>query len=66
MKTEAKAIIIAYLKKNNVKKIQVGGSFPSLTQASRRSCDYDKLKELNPTLYKQVISEGSYEKFNLK
>lgn len=65
IKDDAKLIIIAWLKKNGVKKIRVGDSVPTLTEGSRRNCNFDLLKKDYPEAHRQAISETVYEKFQI-
>lgn len=65
-KSSAKKVMIAYLKNNKVASMKIGNRTPMLTMESRRSCDLEKLKELAPDIYKQVVTESGYEKFQVR
>jgi len=65
LKEAARKIVVAYLKKHGLKKIKVMGRTPHLTTMSRRTCDFEELLELSKDIYDQVISETSYEKFDV-
>ena len=67
-KKDAKGIPVAYLKKHDVKKMKIGGRMPTLTEEDgRRSCDFERLRELSPKIYDEVIKKGAgFEKFEIR
>ena len=65
-KSDAKGVMMAYLKKHNVTRMRIGDKTPMTTEGSRRSCDIDRLKEIDPKTFDIVVTETSFEKFEVR
>jgi len=65
LKSEARKTVVAYLKRHGLDKIKVMGRTPRLTDMVRRNCDFERLLELDKTIYDEVVSESNYEKFDV-
>ena len=65
-KSVAKGIMVAYLKNHKVTRMKIGDKTPTIAEGSRRSCNFDKLKETAPKIYDDVVSMSDYDKFEIR
>lgn len=64
--SDAREVMMVYLKGHNMTQMKIGSKIPTITKGNTRSCDYEKLKELDSALYNMVVRETSSEKFQIR